>query len=421
MPSQMTPKSLPDTFDIAVAGLGPAGLTAALALARLSPGVRIAAVGQPVMPERDLRATALMTPCLNLLENLGVWSACGGLAQPLTGIRVIDATGRLLRAPETTFRAADVAHASFGACIANADLVAALAARVRATAGIRLIETAGIKAIDISAVRAALTLAEGQRIEARLLVGADGRHSPSRAAAAIRATQWDYPQAALACTFEHAGAHGGLSIEFHRAGGPLTTVPLADLGGAHRSSLVWVDAPETAKRLMGLDEPTLAKTLREALHGVLGTIGAVSARAMFPLGGLRAEPLAQRRTALVGEAAHVMPPIGAQGLNLGLRDVAVLHEVLADALEHGGADPGAPKILATYANARRRDVWSRSTAVDLLNRSLLSTQLPAQVARGFGLHLLASVPPLRRALMRQGLADGGDLPRLMRTPAPAAA
>ena len=261
-------------------------------------------------------------------------------------------------------------------------------------------------------------MAGGEQIEARLLVGADGRGSPSRLAAGISARTWDYPQTALACTFEHRRAHGGLSIEFHRPGGPLTTVPLVSLQGANRSSLVWVEAPGETKRLAALDDPSFAKSLREALHGVLGAIGAVSARATFPLMGLRAEPMARRRTVLVGEAAHVIPPIGAQGLNLGLRDVAALHEVLVRA---AGDDPGGPEVLRAYASVRRMDVWSRATAVDLLNRSLLSEQLPVQALRGFGLHLLSGVPPLRRALMRQGLAMDGDLPRLMRPKPPTAA
>jgi 2-octaprenyl-6-methoxyphenol hydroxylase len=401
------------SFDIAVAGLGPAGLAAALALAGL--GFRVAAVGQPIADRRDARATALMTPSLTLLENLGVWGDCANQAQPLTGIRVIDATGRLLRAPETTFWAKDAGtggpNDSFGACIANADLIRALEARVRQNANIFLIETAGITNIEVSSAQANMTLAEGQRIEARLLVGADGRQSPSRTAAGITAITWDYPQAALACTFEHARTHDGLSIEFHRPGGPLTSVPLLSLGGANRSSLVWVEAPDEAKRLAGLDDPAFGRALREQLHGVLGGIGAISPRTVFPLTGLRAEPMARRRTALVGEAAHVMPPIGAQGLNLGMRDVAALHDLLDGA---AGNDPGAAEIMDAYARGRQMDVWSRSTAVDLLNRSLLSAQLPVQALRGFGLHLLAGVAPLRRALMRQGLATGGVPPRLMR-------
>jgi 2-octaprenyl-6-methoxyphenol hydroxylase len=395
--------------DVIVAGLGPAGLAAALAIARLGcdQPLRIIATGHAIQPGRDTRATALMTPSLALLENLGVLKACAARAEPLTGIR-------LLRAPETLFHATDIGQRQFGASIANADLVAALASAARATANIEIVETSGIQHIEISHRAVTLTLTEGRRIEGRLLVGADGRHSPARAAAGIKAAVWDYPQTAIACTFEHARPHEGVSIEFHRPGGPLTTVPLP----GRRSSLVWVEAPAEAQRLLALDAASFAKALRVELHGALGTIETVTPRAGHPLSGLAASSLGQRRTVLVGEAAHVMPPIGAQGLNLGLRDVAELHDVMATDLKtrasglSGTWDAGDHAILEAYSQARGTDIKVRGQAVDLLNRSLLSAQLPAQIARGLGLHLLSAVPPLRRAVVTQGLA-GGSLPSLM--------
>lgn len=396
------------SYDVMIAGLGPAGLTAALALGSL--GLRVAAIGQSLSGKVDARATALMPASLTLLKRLGVWENCSTFGQPMTGLRIIDATGRLLRAPETTFQANELGHDSFGACIANVHLVSALERAARATANLTLIETSGITNIAIGHKAADMTLAEGQCMRAPLLVGADGRNSPSRAAAGIATTAWSYPQTALALTFRHARPHGGVSIEFHRASGPLTTVPLP----SNTSSLVWVETPEEAKRLMALDEDAFLKSLRAALHGVLGQIESVTARAAFPLSGLTAERLAQRRTVLVGEAAHVMPPIGAQGLNLGLRDVACLADAVADAREAGHDDIGEAIVLDAYARARRGDVRTRTTAVDLLNRSLLSSQLPVQAVRGFGLHMLALLPPLRRMLMREGLAPTQGLPRLMR-------
>jgi 2-octaprenyl-6-methoxyphenol hydroxylase len=395
-------------FDAIVAGLGPAGLTAALALSSL--GLRVAAVGQATSRKTDARATALMPASLTLLTSLGVWVNCSSFGQPMTGLRIIDATGRLLRAPETLFQAKELGLESFGACIANVHLVGALERAVRATTNLTLIETSGIANIAIGHKAAAMTLAEGRSLRAPLLVGADGRNSPSRAAAGIATTAWTYPQTALALTFKHARPHGGVSIEFHRASGPLTTVPLP----GHASSLVWVETPEEAKRLMALEEAAFLEALRAALHGVLGKIESVTPRAAFPLSGLTAERLAQRRTVLVGEAAHVLPPIGAQGLNLGLRDVACLADVVADAREAGHNDIGEAVVLDAYANARRGDVWTRTSAVDLLNRSLLSSQLPVQAVRGFGLHMLALAPPLRRMVMQEGLAPTQGLPRLMR-------
>ena len=315
----------------------------------------------------------------------------------------------LLRTPETVFQALEIGHESLGTCIANAHLVRALEQTTRATAAVSVIETAGITGIAIGHRAVEMTLADGPLLRAPLLVGADGRQSPSRAAAGIATTAWSYPQTALTLTVRHARPHAGVSIEFHRAGGPLTTVPLPN----NASNLVWVETPEEAKRLLALDDRAFLEALRTALHGVLGRIEEVTPRAAFPLSGLTAERLAQRRTALVGEAAHVLPPIGAQGLNMGLRDVACLADAIADGMA-GHADIGEAVFLDAYSSARRSDVWTRTTAVDLLNRSLLSAQLPVQAARGFGLHMLALIPPLRRALMRQGLGPTRELPRLMR-------
>ena len=407
--------------DVVIAGLGPTGLTAALALCRL--GLRTVLVGRPPDPATDTRTMALMGPSVTLLENLGVWDACAPHAQPLAGIRIIDATGRLLRAPETTFTAAEVGLASFGACITTADLLRVLCEQARRTPELTIVETTAIAHIEIGQSSVQVTTAEGETVAASLLVGADGRQSPSRAAAGIRTQQWDYPQTALAATFEHTRTHAGVSIEFHRPAGPLTTVPLRPSQGIHASSLVWVEQHAEAQRLLRLDDAAFAATLRTQLQGVLGGIGKVSRRTAFPLTALRATPMARARTALIGEAAHVMPPIGAQGLNLGLRDVAGLCDVAAEAMaraQEPGARPapdlGVATVLERYEKLRRPDVWLRMTAVDLLNRSLLSGQLPIQAARSLGLQALGSFGPLRRALIRGGLASSGQLPSLMRRP-----
>ncbi len=245
------------------------------------------------------------------------------------------------------------------------------------------------------------------------MVAADGRNSLSRTAAGISLRSWDYPQAAIATNLRHGRAHGGISTELHRRAGPLTTVPLPGLA----SSLVWVEDPSEAARLADLPEPDFSGALEARLQGLLGPISAVGPRRLFPLQGLSVERLAQRRIALVGEAAHVMAPIGAQGLNLGLRDVATLAECVADA-QAAGRDIGGPETLRAYAAARAADVFSRMALVDLLNRSLLSNFLPAQALRGLGLHLLASSSTLRRLAIRGGAGTPGPLPRLMRPKPP---
>ncbi|HEX6610100.1 MAG TPA: FAD-dependent monooxygenase, partial [Hyphomicrobiaceae bacterium] len=213
---------------------------------------------------------------------------------------------------------------------------------------------------------------------------------------------------ALATKFKHSRAHDNVSTEFHRAAGPLTTVPLSGTS----SSLVWVERPEEAARLKDLPTTLFAAELEQRLQGLLGTISDIGPRSVFPLSGLTADRLGRRRVALVGEAAHVLPPIGAQGLNLGLRDAAVLADV-AGAAKAAGQDPGADATLAEYATRRAGDILSRTMAVDLLNRSLISGFLPLHLARGAGLHLLGAFPALRQLVMREGMQPSVALPRLM--------
>jgi 2-octaprenyl-6-methoxyphenol hydroxylase len=257
--------------------------------------------------------------------------------------------------------------------------------------------------------RVVIGLDDGSTVAARLALGADGEASPCRKAAAIATETWSYPQVAIATRFAHGRGHGNVSTEIHRRAGPLTTVPLP--GGM--SSLVWVETVVEAQRLMGLDAAAFARELEGRLHGLLGEVGDVGPRAMFPLSGIAAQRLAANRVALVGEAGHRLPPIGAQGLNLGLRDAAWLAEI-AGAAVAAGRDPGAPDVLEDYARARRGDVESRTLAVDLLNRSLIAGLPPLDLARSAGLAALAAMPWLRRLAMREGVSPAGPQPRLLR-------
>ncbi len=193
-----------------------------------------------------------------------------------------------------------------------------------------------------------------------------------------------------------------------REHGSLTTVPLPD---PHASSLIWVGRLPEIARLMRLDEEGFGDALSERLGGLLGAISEIGARAEFPVAGLTADRLAAKRTVLLGEAAHILPPIGAQGLNLGLRDAASLADCVAEALRQGH-DPGGDDTLEAYVRARRLDVMTRTLGVDLLSRSLLTSLPPLQAARGIVLHGLNTLPPLRRAVMRLGLAPPTELPSL---------
>lgn len=399
-------------FDVAVIGTGPAGLASALALAGLD--VRVVAIGAPPTG-RDTRTAALFAGSITLLENLGVGRVCRDAGEPIAGIRIIDDMGALLRAPEVTFTAAEAGLERFGYNVPNARLVEALRARAAELPRLTLVD-ANVGEVLIGDNGAEVRLADGRTLTVRLIVGADGRQSLCRQAAQIPVKMWDYEQSAVTCTFAHQRPHGGVSTEFHRPAGPFTIVP----SPGRTSSLVWVERPDIAAELAGLQEAAFREALEQRLHGMLGAVGDIGPRGVFPLTGMTAQEAGRNRVALVGEAVHVIPPIGAQGLNLGLRDAACIADCVADALAAGG-DIGAPAVLEAYGRMRRTDIASRIWTVDLLNRSLLSTAAPVQALRGIGLHILKNVGPLRRLAMREGLGPSFIAPRLMQPGSPAAA
>ncbi|HEY6920244.1 MAG TPA: FAD-dependent monooxygenase, partial [Methyloceanibacter sp.] len=321
---------------------------------------------------------------------------------------IIDASKSLLRAPDIEFKASELGLEAFGYNISNTALVAALYAR--ASKVLPHVIEVNVDAIAIDRSKVVLTLSDGAEVTARLLVGADGRRSLCRKSAGISMSERHYDQAAIASSFRHGRPHQGVSTELHKENGSVTTVPLPD---PHASSLIWVGPRSEIAQLMQLDAERFEEELSARLGGLLGSISALGPRAEFPVTGLSADTLAANRTALVGEAAHILPPIGAQGLNLGFRDAAALADCVAIALGRDG-DPGGDDVLASYRRARGLDILTRTLGVDLLNRSLLSQFLPLQAARGIVSHGLKALPPLRRLVMRLGLTPPSELPSLMR-------
>jgi len=388
-----------------VVGGGPAGLTAAIALA--SGGVETVLIEKrPARP--DNRTTALLAGSVTALETLGVWQLCAAHAAPLKLMRIVDDTGRLWRAPEVKFEAREIELEAFGYNIENRHLAAALVQHARTLPALRIIENE-VSSIVPAENHVSIPLQDGTRLRAQLVVGADGRRSLCRIAAGISFNEHEYRQTALTVTLMHSHQHRDSSTEFHTAHGPFTLVPLP----GQRSSLVWVLDPTRVDEIAALDDTELAVEIERAAHSILGKIEVEPGRGLFPLSVAAANRFAGKRVALVGEAAHVVPPIGAQGLNLGLRDAATIGE-LAVATQRGGGDIGSDQMLQTYDKMRRIDVDSRSFAIDLLNRTLLTDFLPAQGARGLGLYLLDRFGPLRRAAMREGIAPASAQPRLMR-------
>ena len=392
-------------FDVAVVGGGPAGLATALAFARR--GVRTALVLRAGPPQTDLRTAALFPSSVRFLDNLGVWRSCEQAAAPLRSIRILDDTSWLLKAPETVFEASEIGEPALAWNVGNAALVAALSAACDGCASLSRFASPGTPAYTQTPDHVCLRLSDETEITACLVAAADGRDSPLRAFAGIGTQRRTIDQTALVTAFSHARPHDNVSTEIHRDAGPLTTVPLP----GNRSSLVWVERPRQAERLAALGDVEFLDLLQRRLHGLLGRLSAIGPRMTFPLHWLEVDGFARDRVALVGEAAHVLPPIGAQGLNLGFRDAADLAEA---ALSH--ADPGAPQALAAYDRARRADTLTRGLTVDLLNRSLEAGTLPLQLARGLGLFALKLSPALKRAVMRHGAGGLGRPPSLMREP-----
>lgn len=392
--------------DILVAGAGAAGLSTALALA--DAGHDVTVIGPPDLGGAA-RTVALFDGSIRFLDSLGVWSRVEGQSAPLRVMRIVDDTKSIFPALPSEFHSSEIGLDTFGWNIENRTLVAAMTEAARAHPRIRLVDDL-VESCEFEVNSARVGTKANGVIEARLVVAADGRRSVARRAAHISTRNWEYPQVAITAIFTHTKPHQDVSTEFHTRQGPCTFVPLPASGEhTHRSSLVWLMAPHEAERRHAMAPDDFAREAETAAHHLLGKLTLLSARGKIPMAGLTANKLTAPRLALVGEAAHVFPPIGAQGLNLGLRDCAHL----AEAIERA-ADPGAADVLARYERLRRGDVASRTLAVDTLNRALLTNFMPMDFLRGAGLFALQNIGPLRRLAMREGVLPSVGAPRVMR-------
>lgn len=390
---------MPNDFDIAVVGGGLAGLTASLALAKAGFGVALIA---PEAQTADRRTTALLASSVDFLKSLEVWEAIAQGSAPLKTIRIIDATGRLLRAPDLAFHASEIGLDAFGCNIANLDLLSALKAACKATGRVDFIKGEVENAL-FGEMSQTLKLKGGGELACVLVIGADGRNSSIRRLAELGERQWSYPQTALVLDFTHRLAHDDASTEFHTAEGPFTFVPLAP----RRCGLVWVMDPQKAEARKALPKALLEQEIEQQMHSVLGALSIDSDIQAWPMSGLCARHFGKPGVMLVGEAGHAFPPIGAQGFNLGIRDVELAASLAKSVIAGQLAELG-PR----YSHQRSLDIHTRTMSVDLLNRSLLSSFLPVQLARLAGLNALALIGPLRRLAMREGVAPGWQWKRI---------
>lgn len=392
-------------FDIAVVGGGLAGSIAALSVAR---GGRSVVLVAAETAGNDRRTTALMDQSIRFMDGLGLWDRIAPFAAALSTMQILDGTHRLLRAPAVSFRSADMGLEAFGYNIPNAALIGVLDEALAQDSRITMLrDTATDVAINGDGVT--VTLAGGDTLAAGFVIGADGRRSKVRDSAGVTVRTWSYPQTAVVLNFAHTIPHHNVSTEFHTEAGPFTQVPLP----GNRSSLVWVQKPEAAQQLLSLPVAEIGRRVEERMQSMLGAISVEDDVQAWPLSGMIASRFGKGRVALIGEAAHVFPPIGAQGLNLSLRDIISLTALLTET-------PDSPVDAAagdSFDRRRRADIMSRTASVDLLNRSLLSEFLPVQMLRAAGLHLLSGLSPLRNVVMREGIEPGRglrSLPGLLR-------
>ena len=386
-----------------VIGAGPVGLSLAVGLAKRGHGVRLLDAGPDLRMAKTpapARSTALMPLSLETLGELGVWDRVKHLSAPLDKLRLIDdQADRWTNPVIEVFSADEVTDTPFGYNIINTDLSRALLEAAEACPNLRLHFDSAVQSWKPGEV----TLADGVTFQADLVFDCAGRHSPVPEQAQIRIKDHRPNQVALVCQIDHSIDHDNISTEFQRREGPLTTVPLPPSNaGTPRSAIVWVHRPETAEKLRALDEDGFRRTLQSALRGVLGEISEIRARGGFVVGTQIADCFHGPQLALVGETAHVLPPLGAQGLNSSFADVAVLLSLYDQPFKV--ADPD---MLRRYGAQRRGDVISRLTATHFLNQAIQSDRLGMDHARRGALKSLGWLKPVRHGLMRAGMRPFG--------------
>jgi len=392
--------------DIAVVGGGLGGMPLAIACARA--GIRTVVIDRERPPDMleepfDGRTTAIAFGSRRVLEGIGVWPHVGH-AEPILDIRVTDAGSSLFL--HYDHRA--VGDEPLGWIVENRDLRRALLAAAAEPADLLHLAPATVAGFERDGERVVASLADGRRVRARLLVGADGKNSEVRRWAGIPVLRLPYPQHSIICTVEHERPHGGVAVENFLPSGPFAILPLA----GSRSSIVWTEQAELAERFLALDEPAFTAEVAARFGDWLGPLRVIGQRAFYKLELMIARRMAAPRAALVADAAHVIHPIAGQGLNLGIRDVAALAELVVDQCRLG-LDPGATAMLDRYERWRRVDTLTLAATTDALNRLFSNEVAPVKLVRELGLGLVERIPPLKRLFMQHAMGLVGTLPRLV--------
>ena len=393
-----------ERFDIVISGAGVAGLPAACVLGEAGFDVLCVDPAAPVTDARaegaDLRTTAILQPGRRVLEKAGVWERLGDQPSALQVMRIIDAGGAL---PEPRvvreFDAADISDQPFGWNVPNWLLRREMVARAGQLSNLDLRLGVGVASVLTREREARVRLSDGSSVACKLLIGADGRASPVREAVGITAKTTRYGQKALAFAVTHPEPHENVSTEIHRSGGPFTLVPLPDHEGLPCSAVVWMERGAEAQRLADLPVAEFEAAMTTRSCGIMGPLRLASRRTVWPIISQIAARMSAERVALMAEAAHVVPPIGAQGLNMSLADLSAL----LDLARAGQGELGDRAMLEAYHKRRHAEVAVRVTGIDMLNRASMAQDPLLRDARARGLDALYGLAPVRRMLMQLGL------------------
>jgi 2-octaprenyl-6-methoxyphenol hydroxylase len=405
--------SSPSRADVLIIGGGLVGISLGIALARH--GVRVVAVDSAVIeatlaPSFDGRASAIASASARMLQAIGVWPGLEAVAQPIWEIRVTDGDSPLF----LHFDGSSNPDEPLGYMFENRRLRFALYDTAATLDGLTLLSPDQVRSVETDSAGATVTLASGAIWRVPLVVAADGRRSQWREKAGIPIAHWSYEQAAVITTVQHAEPHGDIAHERFLPAGPFAILPLSDdEQGRHRSSIVWTVAQDDGPAIMKLSDAAFRSEIADRFGDFMGDISLIAPRWSYPLTFHHADRYVVDRFALIGDSAHGIHPIAGQGLNMGLRDVAAMAEVLVEA-SRLGLDLGSPVVLERYQRWRRTDNMVIAAVTDGLNR-LFSNRLPGlPFARRLGLAAVHRLPPLKSFFMNHARGTVGQLPRLLR-------